>query len=66
MVEKIFRKSYIKFWESLQKTCGISKLIFRTSESTNFRIIKSRPNINHRDEFFEKIKKKLDKILQKN
>ncbi len=53
-VEKNFRKSYIKFGESLKKTCEISKLILRTFERINFRNIKSRPSRNHRDEFFEK------------
>ncbi len=55
MAEKIFRKFYIKFGESLQKIYGISKLISRTFESKNLRIIKSRPNRNHRDQYFEKI-----------
>ncbi len=37
-----------------RKICGISKLILRTFESTNFRIIKSRPSRNHQDEFLKK------------
>ncbi len=41
VLKKIFRKFYTKFGESLQKICGISKLILRTFESKNLRITKS-------------------------
>ncbi len=44
----------------------ISKLISRTFESKNFRIIKSSPSSrNHRDQYFEKFFRKTWKISQK-
>ncbi len=53
--------------KSLQKICGISKLISRTFENKNFRIIKSRPNRNHRDQYFEKnFKKHLIQFYKKS
>ncbi len=55
----MFSKFYIKFDESMSKICGISKLISRMFESKNFRIIKSRPSRNHRNEYFEKILQKI-------
>ncbi len=45
--------------ESLEKICGISKLILRTFGNENFRIIKSRPSGNQRGQYFEKINEKL-------
>ncbi len=38
-IEKIFRKLFIKFEESLLKICGISKLTWRMFESKSFRIM---------------------------
>ncbi len=61
-IEKICRKFYIIFGESLQKICEISKFISRTFKNKNFKIIKSRPCTNHRDQYFEKIKKKKNLI----
>ncbi len=54
-----FRKFYIIFGESLHKICGISKLISKTFESKNFRIIKSRSSGNHGDQNFEKNLRKI-------
>ncbi len=65
MVEKIFRKFHSKFERSVQKTCGISKLTLRTFEHKNFRIIKSKSSRNHRDQYFEKILRKICKIFLK-
>ncbi len=64
-VEKIFRKFYIKFGDSLWKTCGISKLILRTFESTNFRITKSRPSKNQRWIFWKNFEKNLINFYKK-
>ncbi len=45
-VEQMFGKFYSKFGESL-------KLISRMFESKNFRIMKSRPSRNHRDQILK-------------